>query len=86
MGIILGSCHVGFILLSFCAAAPFFTLAQNTTVYKCVIKGVPTFSQTPCAKDAQVITLKDINVIALNKGENKLYFSHHRCVAYSVWL
>ncbi|GAB0111260.1 hypothetical protein PA7559_25300 [Pseudoalteromonas distincta] len=37
-------------------------------MYKCVIKGVPTFSQTPCAKDAQVITLKDINVIEAYKS------------------
>ena len=59
---------IRFILLSVCAAAPFFTLAQSTTVYKCVIKGVPTFSQTPCAKDAQVITLKDINVIEAYKS------------------
>lgn len=64
----LGLAMIRFILLSVCAAVPFFTLAQSTTVYKCVIKGVTTFSQTPCAKDAQVITLKDINVIEAYKS------------------
>ncbi len=50
------------ILLSICLTAPTFSLAENITVYKCVIKGVPTFSQLPCALDAQAITLKNINV------------------------
>ncbi|GAA60970.1 hypothetical protein P20652_2842 [Pseudoalteromonas sp. BSi20652] len=59
---------IKFILLLVCTAAPFFTFSQNTTIYKCVIKGIPTFSQTPCAKDAQIITLKDINVIEAYKS------------------
>jgi hypothetical protein len=47
---------------------PFFSFSQNTTVYKCVIKGVPTFSQTPCSKDAEQITLKEINIIEAYKS------------------
>ncbi|MDO6465552.1 RNA-binding protein [Pseudoalteromonas carrageenovora] len=56
------------LILLLACAVPFTSFAQNTTVYKCVIKGVPTFSQTPCAKDAQVITLKEINVIEAYKS------------------
>ena len=50
------------ILLSICLTAPTFSLAENITVYKCVIKGVPTFSQLPCALNAQAITLRNVNV------------------------
>ena len=57
-----------FILLITCAVLPFFSFSQNTTVYKCVIKGVPTFSQTPCSKDAEQITLKEINIIEAYKS------------------
>jgi len=57
-----------FILLFTCAVLPFFSFSQNTTVYKCVIKGVPTFSQTPCSKDAEQITLKEINIIEAYKS------------------
>ncbi|XQF92844.1 RNA-binding protein [Pseudoalteromonas espejiana] len=32
--------------------------AEDITVYKCTIKGIATFSQTPCAKNAEVIKLK----------------------------
>lgn len=49
-------------------SATFFSFSQNTTVYKCVIKGVPTFSQTPCSKDAEQITLKEINIIEAYKS------------------
>lgn len=49
-------------LLSFCFTASTITWAENITVYKCIINGVPTFAQLPCAKDAQQITLKNINV------------------------
>ena len=57
-----------FILLITCTALPFFSFSQNTTVYKCVIKGVPTFSQTPCAKNAEVITVKETNIIEAYKS------------------
>ena len=57
-----------FILLITCTALPFFSFSQNITVYKCVIKGVPTFSQTPCSKDAEQITLKEINIIEAYKS------------------
>jgi hypothetical protein len=51
-----------FILLLLCLTAPFINLAESITVYKCVIKGIPTFSQTPCSKDAEIMTLKRVNV------------------------
>lgn len=57
-----------YIFLFACTVVSFYSSAQNTAVYKCVIKGVPTFSQTPCAKDAEIITLKDINVIEAYKS------------------
>jgi len=60
------------LILLLACAVPFISFAQNTTVYKCVIKGVPTFSQTPCAKDAQVITLKEINVIEAYKAQRQV--------------
>jgi hypothetical protein len=50
------------LLLSLCLTAPFISKAEDTTIYKCIIKDIPTFSQTPCAKDAEIITLKTINV------------------------
>jgi hypothetical protein len=49
-------------LLLCCLTVSTTSWSQNITVYKCVINGVPTFAQLPCAKDAQAITLKDINV------------------------
>jgi hypothetical protein len=50
------------------------SMANEVTVFKCTIKGVPTFSQTPCAKDAQVITLKNVNIMQTNalQSENAL--------------
>ncbi len=51
-------------LLLTCLLAPATSLAENITVYKCVIKGIATFSQFPCATDAEAITLKNINVTA----------------------
>jgi len=49
-------------------------MANEVTVFKCTIKGVPTFSQTPCAKDAKVITLKNVNIMQTNalQSENAL--------------
>ena len=50
------------------------SMANEVTVFKCTIKGVPTFSQTPCAKDAKVITLKNVNIMQTNalQSENAL--------------
>ena len=60
------------ILLLCCLGACTVSTASEVTIYKCTIKGVPTFSQTPCAKDAQVITLKNVNIMQTNasKSEN----------------
>lgn len=46
-------------------------IASEVTVYKCTIKGVATFSQTPCAEDAQVMTLKNVNLIQANTMQQK---------------
>lgn len=54
------------ILLLACLSACGISVAEVITVYKCTIKGVPTFSQTPCAKDAKTITLRNVNTIAVN--------------------
>ncbi|WP_338365882.1 RNA-binding protein [uncultured Pseudoalteromonas sp.] len=43
-------------VLGFMAISP--QAAQDITVYKCTIKGVATFSQTPCAENAEIIKLK----------------------------
>ncbi|WP_244151745.1 hypothetical protein [Pseudoalteromonas agarivorans] len=43
--------------------------AQDITVYKCTIKGVATFSQTPCADNAEVIKLKQ-PLVADKYGNN----------------
>ncbi|KPZ51839.1 MULTISPECIES: RNA-binding protein [unclassified Pseudoalteromonas] len=53
---------IGFVALSTHAA-------QDITVYKCTIKGVATFSQTPCADNAEVIKLKQ-PMIADKYGNN----------------
>ncbi|MEO2268922.1 DUF4124 domain-containing protein [Pseudoalteromonas sp. YIC-656] len=34
------------------------SLPSQAAVYKCVVNGVPTFSQLPCGKDAQVIDVR----------------------------
>ncbi|TMN94378.1 MULTISPECIES: RNA-binding protein [unclassified Pseudoalteromonas] len=54
------------ILLSLCLTITFSCLAEDIIVYKCVIKGIPTFSQTPCAKNAKAITLKAPNITQTN--------------------
>ena len=62
------------ILLLCCLVACTVSMANEVTVFKCTIKGVPTFSQTPCAKDAKVITLKNVNIMQTNalQSENAL--------------
>ncbi|NWL14936.1 RNA-binding protein [Pseudoalteromonas sp. Scap03] len=62
------------ILLLCCLGACTVSMANEVTVFKCTIKGVPTFSQTPCAKDAKVITLKNVNIMQTNalQSENAL--------------
>lgn len=47
------------------------SMANEVTVYKCTIKGVPTFSQTPCAEDAQVITLRNVNIMQTNTPQSE---------------
>ena len=54
------------LLLLCCLSTCSVNAANEVTVYKCIIKGVATFSQTPCAKDAQVITLTNVNIMQTN--------------------
>ena len=62
------------ILLLCCLGACTVSKANEVTIYKCTIKGVPTFTQAPCGKDAQVITLKNVNIMQTNalQSENAL--------------
>lgn len=59
------------ILLLCCLGACTVSTASEVTIYKCTIKGVPTFSQTPCAKDAQVITLRNVNIMQTNTPQSE---------------
>ena len=59
------------ILLLCCLGACAASMANEVTVYKCTIKGVPTFSQTPCAEDAQVITLRNVNIMQTNTPQSE---------------
>ena len=47
------------------------TAQATTVVYKCDIKGVTTFSQFPCAKDAEEIKIKPTNVAHVNQQEKQ---------------
>ncbi|MDP2636694.1 MULTISPECIES: DUF4124 domain-containing protein [unclassified Pseudoalteromonas] len=56
------------IVVFFILSLPLTTQA-STVVYKCDSKGVTTFSQFPCAKDAKEITIKAANVTQINQQE-----------------
>ncbi|WP_394193903.1 RNA-binding protein [Pseudoalteromonas atlantica] len=58
------------IVVLFILSLPF-TSQASTVVYKCDIKGVTTFSQFPCAKDAKEITIKAANVAQVNQQEKQ---------------
>ncbi|KTF10316.1 DUF4124 domain-containing protein [Pseudoalteromonas sp. H105] len=47
------------------------TAQASTVVYKCDVKGVTTFSQFPCAIDAEEITIKPPNVAHVNQQEKQ---------------
>ncbi|MBQ4834456.1 DUF4124 domain-containing protein [Pseudoalteromonas sp. MMG010] len=44
-------------LLGVLLAITAFSSTANTAIYKCVIKGVPTFTQFPCAKNATKVNI-----------------------------
>lgn len=59
------------VTLLLCLTAPTISFAQNITVFKCIINGIPTFSQFPCAKNAQPLTLKNINITQANRTSSE---------------